>query len=116
MNKERASTSQTNQSVDNEADNQMFGRRSSNGRNRSQGRQPQGQVRYLSKRDFKELFRFEENDRDKRELKKEFKAIDKKFKSKIQFKDFIGKFPPNMASLLRLVFCRFLSQFKRCLR
>mgnify|MGYP001198156572 CR=1 FL=1 len=77
MNKERASTSQTNQSVDNEADNQLFGRRSSNGRNRSQGRQPQGQVRYLSKRDFKELFRFEENDRDKRELKKDFKALDK---------------------------------------
>ena len=98
MNKERTSTSQTNPSVDNEADNQKNGRRNSNNRNRNQGRQLQGQVRYLSKRDFKELFRFEENDRDKRELKKEFKAIDKKFKSKIQFKDFIGKLPAKHGS------------------
>ena len=37
----------------------------------------------MSKRDFKELFKFDENDRDKRELKKEFKAIDKKMKGKI---------------------------------
>jgi len=30
---------------------------------------------YLSKDDFKELFNFEENDRDKKQLKSEFKEI-----------------------------------------
>ena len=68
-NKERGSTSLTNQSLEIEEIP-----RAQKGNSR---------VRYLSKRDFKELFKFDENDRDKRELKKEFKAIDKKMKGKI---------------------------------
>ena len=97
------SSSPTNQSCDNEVEDHVLGRRSTNSRHRNQGRPTQSKVRYLTKRDFKELFRFEENDRDKRELKKEFKAIDKRFKSKIQFKDFIGKMAPKL-DLRRLTF------------
>ena len=33
--------------------------------------------RFLSKRDFKELFRYEENDRDKKAIKKDWKKLDK---------------------------------------
>ena len=76
-NKERGSTSLTNQSLEIE--------------DLPRAQKNNSRVRYLSKRDFKELFKFEENDRDKRDLKKEFKAIDKKMKSRVQFKDFIGK-------------------------
>ena len=50
------------------------------------------QQREIYKRDFKELFKYDENERDKRELKKDFKKIEKKFKSPLQFKDLIGKF------------------------
>ena len=68
-------------------------------------------MRYLSKRDFKELFKYEENDRDKRELQKEFKTIDKKLKSRIQFKDFIGKSSTAFTGVVRL-----LSVLKRHVR
>ncbi len=45
--------------------------------------------RFLTKRDFKELFRYEENDRDKKALKKDWKKLDKWFKSELKFKDII---------------------------
>ena len=46
---------------------------------------------YLSKRDFKELFRYEENERDKKALKKDWKKIEKRSKSNTEFKHVIGK-------------------------
>jgi Ca2+-binding EF-hand superfamily protein len=39
---------------------------------------------------FKELFSFEENDRDKKQLKKDFKKMDKEHKGKLKFKHLIG--------------------------
>ena len=39
---------------------------------------------------FKELFNFDENDRDKKELKKDFKKIEKDNKDKVKFKHLIG--------------------------
>ena len=37
-------------------------------------------MRPITKSDFKDLFKYEENDRDKKELKRDFKKIEKKFK------------------------------------
>mgnify|MGYP006889572470 CR=1 FL=1 len=51
-----------------------------------------GVDRVLSKRDFKELFRFEENDRDKKQQKKEFRRLDKQHRGKLQFIHLVGKF------------------------
>jgi Ca2+-binding EF-hand superfamily protein len=39
--------------------------------------------------DFKELFKFEENERDKKDLKKDFKKLDKKHNGKLKFKHLI---------------------------
>ena len=47
--------------------------------------------RFLSKRDFKELFRYEENDRDKKILKKDWKKLEKLYKKELEFKHIIGK-------------------------
>ena len=43
----------------------------------------------LNKRDFKELFRYEENDRDKKTLKKDWKKLDKQFKQELKFRHVI---------------------------
>lgn len=43
----------------------------------------------LTKRDFKELFRYDENDRDKKALKKDWKKLDKQFKSELKFRHII---------------------------
>jgi len=53
----------------------------------------------LTKRDFKELFRYEENDRDKKALKKDWKKLDKKFKSELKFKDIIDFYLGSSDSL-----------------
>ena len=45
----------------------------------------------MNKKDFKELFRYEENDRDKKALKKEWKKLDKLHKKELEFKHIIGK-------------------------
>ena len=45
----------------------------------------------MNKRDFKELFRFEENDRDKKMLKKDWKKLEKMHKKELEFKHIIGK-------------------------
>lgn len=45
----------------------------------------------MNKRDFKELFRFEENDRDKKILKKDWKKLEKMHKKELEFKHIIGK-------------------------
>lgn len=37
------------------------------------------------------MFKFDENDRTKKEVKKDFKKIDKEHKGKIKFKHLIGK-------------------------
>ena len=47
------------------------------------------QSRVLTKRDFKELFRYEENERDKKALKKDWKKLDKQFKAELKFKHII---------------------------
>ena len=47
--------------------------------------------RFLSKRDFKELFRYEENDRDKKILKKDWKKLEKLHHKELEFKHIIGK-------------------------
>ena len=39
--------------------------------------------------DFKTLFKFDENDKSKKELKKEFKKMDKKHKGNLKFKHLI---------------------------
>jgi hypothetical protein len=39
--------------------------------------------RYVSKEDFLGLFKYDENDRDPRELNKEFKFLEKQYKKKI---------------------------------
>ena len=49
------------------------------------------QRRFLSKRDFKDLFRYEENERDKKTLKKDWKKLDKAHKKEVEFKHIIGK-------------------------
>ena len=46
----------------------------------------------ISKSAFKELFAFEENDRDKKRIKKDFKKIEKKHKGTVKFKHLIGKY------------------------
>ena len=46
-------------------------------------------MRPITKSDFKDLFKYEENDRDKKELKRDFKKIEKKYKQPLQFKDLI---------------------------
>ena len=46
-------------------------------------------MRPITKSDFKDLFKYEENDRDKKELKRDFKKIEKKFKQPLQFTDLI---------------------------
>lgn len=43
----------------------------------------------MTKRDFKELFRYEENDRDKKALKKDWKKLDKQFKQELKFRHVI---------------------------
>jgi Ca2+-binding EF-hand superfamily protein len=43
--------------------------------------------------EFKELFSFEENERDKKHLKKDFKRIEKKHSGKVKFKHLIGTHP-----------------------
>ena len=45
--------------------------------------------RYVTKEDFLGLFKYDENDRDPRELSKEFKLLEKKFKNKFEFKHLI---------------------------
>jgi hypothetical protein len=45
--------------------------------------------RFVTKEDFMGLFKYDENDRDPRELNKEFKLLEKKFKNKFQFKHLI---------------------------
>lgn len=43
----------------------------------------------LSYQDFKQLFHYEENDRDKKDLKKDFKKIEKKHRGTVKFKHLI---------------------------
>ena len=45
----------------------------------------------MSYQEFKDLFNFHENDRDKKDLKKEYKKIEKKHHGKVKFKHLIGK-------------------------
>ena len=45
----------------------------------------------ISYKAFKELFAFEENDRDKKNLKKDYKRLEKEHKNKVKFKHLIGK-------------------------
>ena len=45
--------------------------------------------RFVTKEDFMGLFKYDENDRVPRELSKEFKLLEKKFKNKFQFKHLI---------------------------
>ena len=45
----------------------------------------------ISSKAFKELFAFEENDRDKKQLKKDYKKMEKKNNGKVKFKHLIGK-------------------------
>lgn len=45
----------------------------------------------ISYKDFKNIFKFDENDRDSKELKKDYKKIEKKSKGKVKFKHLVGK-------------------------
>lgn len=44
----------------------------------------------VSYKEFKELFSFEENERDKKQLKKDFKRMEKKNSGKVKFKHLLG--------------------------
>lgn len=57
------------------------------------------QKRNLSKRDFKELFRYDENDRDKKALKKDWKKLEKQHKKELEFKHIIGKLTEFFSSI-----------------
>ncbi len=57
--------------------------------NQSQGFRKTPKI--INYKSFKELFQFEENDRDKKEMKKDYKRIEKEHKGKIKFKHLIGK-------------------------
>lgn len=46
----------------------------------------------LSYKDFKSMFSYPENERDKKALKKEFKQLEKDHNGKLKFKHLIGKF------------------------
>ena len=67
-----------------EEEQQMHGQPYSNDQSLSQKRN-------MNKKDFKELFRYEENDRDKKALKKDWKKLDKLHKKELEFKHIIGK-------------------------
>ena len=51
-----------------------------------------GGGKYLSHTEYNELFGYEENDRDKKMLKKDYRAL-KNFHGKIKFKNLLGKYP-----------------------
>lgn len=55
--------------------------------NRSQHYKKSSKITYQS---FKELFDFEENDRDKKQLKKDFRKIENEHNNKVKFKHLIG--------------------------
>ena len=46
---------------------------------------------YLNKKDFKELFSFQENDRTKKELRRDFTLLNQSCEGQIKFKHLIGK-------------------------
>ena len=54
----------------------------------------QGQYYKKSKKisysDFKSLFHFDENDRDKKALKKDYRRLEKEYSGKVKFKHLIG--------------------------
>jgi len=66
----------------------------------------------LTKRDFKELFRYEENDRDKKALKKDWKRLDKQFKSELKFRHIIDFY---LGSSDQLASCMFDISAKKLL-
>ena len=45
----------------------------------------------LAYSDFKDLFNYEENDRDKKELKRDYKKLEKDQSGNVKFKHLIGK-------------------------
>ena len=54
----------------------------------------------ISYRAFKDLFAFEENDRDKKQLKKDYKRLEKENKNKVKFKHLIGKIDHILVTLI----------------
>jgi len=46
------------------------------------------------------LFAFEENDRDKKQLKKDYKRLEKENKNKVKFKHLIGKIDHILVTLI----------------
>jgi hypothetical protein len=64
---------------------------------------------YLNKKDFKELFSFQENDRTKKELRRDFQLLNQTCQGQIKFKNLIGKSGP-------LTIYRLLSDFQSKIR
>ena len=50
------------------------------------------QSRYLSMFEFKELFNYEENDRSRKDLKRDYKTIYRLQDGKVKFKSLVGKY------------------------
>jgi len=70
----------------------------------------------LNYKDFKSMFSYDENERDKKALKKEFKHLDKEHNGKIKFKHLIGKKLPLNLRLLPYIVKRIrrLTPVNRC--
>ncbi len=58
---------------------------------------------YLQWHDFAELFDYPENDRSKQDLKRDFKALNTSFNSKVKFKSLVGKFFFNVRLLSHII-------------
>jgi hypothetical protein len=56
-----------------------------------QQREAGSQSRYLSMVEFKELFNYEENDRNRKDLKRDFRTIHRLQDGKVKFKSLVGK-------------------------
>ncbi len=72
------------------------------------------QSRYLSMVEFKELFNYEENDRSRKDLKRNFRTIHRLQDGKVKFKSLVGK---KHVPLISLDFYLTSSaQFARCIK
>ena len=61
--------------------------------NDNQNEYPNSRTKFLSIEDLNELFDYEENDRSRRELKRNFKELAQSYDGKVKFKNLVGKFP-----------------------
>lgn len=71
----------------------------------------------ISKKAFKELFAFDENDRDKKSLKKDFRKIEKaQHSGKVKFKHLIGMFKTKLLTKCIDYYLTSSENFGSCLK